>query len=242
MRFTVFSISTLPDVATARRLYPLDGLDDASACKVLFHQRKQQAGARQPLRWDQRRVAALALLEHDDNQVRIALPGEGGDEADLLQAFFDAAAAAPHLVSWNGRGGALPLLHLRALKLNVPHAAYWQARTAAPARHLDLLDWLAVPGGETPRLDGLARTLDLPGMLGLDDDEVLAAWLAGRQEDARAHAALCALNTYLIALRMYGIVGEVTPHQAQQSVDSLRAALAGRQEPQIAAFAKAWEG
>ena len=63
MRFSVFALSAVPDLPTARRILGLDDLDDKSVTKVLFHQRKQQAGAPERLGWNQQMIASMTGSE-----------------------------------------------------------------------------------------------------------------------------------------------------------------------------------
>ena len=48
------------------------------------------------------------------------------DEATLIQRFFDGVEKfTPQLVSWNGGGFDLPVLHYRSLKHGVVSRRYW---------------------------------------------------------------------------------------------------------------------
>ncbi|MGH8313311.1 MAG: hypothetical protein ACRER9_08515, partial [Gammaproteobacteria bacterium] len=45
MNILAFDIETIPDVASGRQLYGLDGLSDEDAARAMFQQRRQETGA-----------------------------------------------------------------------------------------------------------------------------------------------------------------------------------------------------
>ena len=103
-----------------------------------------------------------------------------------MRRFFDGIEKyTPQLVSWNGSGFDLPVLHYRALIHGVPAARYWDWGDENRdfkfnnycrryhTRHLDLMDVLAQyqPRANAP-LDEMARLCGFPGKLGMDGSEV----------------------------------------------------------------------
>ena len=142
MQFTVFALSSIPDLATARRLGGLQDLDDKALAKVLFHRRGQQAGAPERLRYDQQSIAHLTLIRHSLDYVQIdnhcidRVP-----EHEILLSFYEAVTRFRHYVSWGGTQHALPLLHTRSLLHRVRFPTYWEAREAGQLEHLDMREW-----------------------------------------------------------------------------------------------------
>lgn len=243
MRFVVFAIARVPDTATARRLFDLDGLDDTDVAKVLAHQRKQQTGDSETLRWDQAAIAGITLVQHSVDKVQVeTLSGPGRGEPEMLEAFYRAALREGRTVSWDGERDALPLIHFRSLCHSVSFPAYWQTRRERSDFHLDLGHSLAVSADDAPGLDETARRLGFPGLTGLEPEQIAEAWLGGDVEPVRAWTELCALNVYLMALRLFGVTGQVSRHDGARAENTLRDFLGRRREPAIERFLAAWEG
>ena len=117
-------------------------------------------------------------------------------EAELVQRFFDGIEKfSPDLVSWNGSGFDLPVLHLPRARA----PACRRRVTGKPARrttafrynnylsryhwrHIDLMDVLSGFQGRGARYRSpdMATLLGLPGKLGFDGSQVWDAWQGGR--------------------------------------------------------------
>lgn len=241
MRFSVFALSTVPDTTTTRRLFGLHDLDDKSVAKVLFHRRKQQTGSSEVLRWDQRAIAAVTLIQHAVDNVSIeSLNLAEHTEQEMLQAFYHAMLHPGHMVSWDGEQNGLPLIHFRTLMHGVAYPAYWQALRERSDLHLDICAWLSPTPGDRPGLDDTARKLGLPGMLGHEEDGMVDAWLQGRHDDVQAFSDIAALNVYLLALRLFATTGEVARHDQIRVTDALRERLAASESRYLRDFLVAW--
>ena len=241
MRFSVFALSSVPDTDTTRQVFGLHDLDDKAVSKVLFHRRKQQTGSSEELRWDQRAIASVTLIQHSVDKVLIESIGLAGHtERDMLQALFTAAMRDGRMVAWDSSRSGVPLIHFRSLKHALSFPAYWQTLKERDDLHVDLLDWLAGPGVDRPGLDETARKLGFPGMCARTEDDVYAAWLAGRHAEVQAFSEIAALNTYLLALRVFSVTGQVTRHDSARVQNNLRQALARRSDGHLADFLAAW--
>ena len=128
MNTLVFDIETVPDVELGRRLYDLDGLDDAAVAKAMFAQAAQRCGRttscrrRNSASWRSRCCCAAR-----DGLKIFSLGDEQSPEKELVQRFFDGLERySPVLVSWNGSGFDLPVLNYRALRHGVNAHRYWE--------------------------------------------------------------------------------------------------------------------
>lgn len=242
MRFAVFAIASVPDTASARALLDLQDLDDKAVSKVLFHRRKQQTGSSEILRWDQRAIAGMTLIQHAlDRPLIDSLDLSTHAEPAMLDTWYKAVLRDGCMVSWSGDADLLALLRFRSLRHRVSYPAYWQAIEGGQADvHLDLCDWLSPSGDDRPGLDDTARKLGLPGLLGAGEGEVYDAWLAGRHGDLRTYSDLVALNSYLLAVRVFSITGRISRQDGQRAEKALRSVLETRTEDHIRRFLDAW--
>jgi predicted PolB exonuclease-like 3'-5' exonuclease len=118
MNLIAFAQCCVPDVAAARHLYDVDGLDDAAVAKILFHRCKQQTGG-ETLRADQQRIAQVALVHGEPEQPQlISLSASEHDEAAILQRLGDTLGGTGRLSGWS-LAPDLAILRLRAMQTGV---------------------------------------------------------------------------------------------------------------------------
>ncbi len=211
----VFDIETIPDLDGGRKLYNLHGLSDDDVAAAMASMRQQAKGTDfQPVHLH-RIVAISVVLRTPDGLKVLSLGEESSTEQELVKKFFDGVERyKPTLVSWNGSGFDLPVLHYRALLHGVQAKCYWDSgqfdREAKwnsyiaryQFRHTDLMDVLALyqPRNNAP-LHEVAVLQGFPGKLGMDGSQVFGAWRAGKLGEIRAYCETDVLNTYLLYLR-----------------------------------------
>ncbi|MCX8115694.1 MAG: 3'-5' exonuclease, partial [Burkholderiaceae bacterium] len=123
----VFDIETVPDVAGLRRLRPeWAALADAEVADRAFAERRERTGS-DFLPHHLQRIVAIGCAFRDDSGFRVRCLGTTDDEeAKLIQDFFRLIDRyTPQLVSWNGGGFDLPVLHYRGLIHGVTAVRYW---------------------------------------------------------------------------------------------------------------------
>ncbi|MGH8529067.1 MAG: 3'-5' exonuclease [Nevskiales bacterium] len=251
----VFDIETVPDAATGRRLYGLDGLSDAETIRAMQHLRMQQKGTDFMPPHLQRVVAISVALRHKDSFQVWSLGELPSTEAELLRRFFEGIEKyRPTLVSWNGSGFDLPVLHYRALLHGVEAPRYWDVGHfdretkwdnylgRFQFRHTDLMDVLALYNSRSfAPLDEVAQLLGLPGKLGMDGSQVAGAYAAGRLAEIRHYCECDVLNTYLVYLRFQLIRGLLTKTDYQAETERVRSFLAAAPEAHWQSFRAAWK-
>ena len=254
MNTLVFDIETVPDVELGRRLYDIADLDDAAVAKVMFFKQKQARHSDflpPPL---QRVVGISAVLRSRDGLHIFSLGDEQSSEKELVQRFFDGLERyRPVLVSWNGAGFDLPVLHYRALKHGINAQRYWEVGETDKDfrynnylsrfhwRHVDLMDVLAgFQSHGRASLETVAQLLGLPGKLGLRGDLVWATYLRGDIAAIRNYCEIDVLNTYLIFLRFGLVRGELDPAQYEAEVALVRAKLEASEHAHLKTFLGAW--
>lgn len=255
MNCLIFDIETVPDVELGRRLFGLQGLSDESVAKAMFAHRRQESG-RDFLPLEQHRVVAIACALRSGEELRLwSLGTAASPEAELLERFFDGIEKySPDLVSWNGAGFDLPVLHYRALASGVQAARYWETGRNDGAfrqnnylsrfhwRHLDLMDVLSgfQMRGRASLAD-VALLLRLPGKLGFSGAQVWEQYLAGNALGVRRYCETDVLNTYLIYLRFELMRGQLSRERHGAELERVRALLRASPEPHYAEFLRAWE-
>jgi predicted PolB exonuclease-like 3'-5' exonuclease len=255
MNCLVFDIETVPDVALGRQLYGLDGLGDEAVAKAMFARQRARTGT-EFLPHVQQRVVAISCVLRSREQLKVWSLGDlQSSEAELLARFFDGIDKfLPDLVSWNGGGFDLPVLHYRALRAGVQAPRYWEVGEEDAAfrynnylsrfhwRHLDLMDVLS---GFQPRaragLSEVAALLGFPGKLGFSGDKVWSAFLAGELLAVRRYCETDVLNTYLIYLRFQFLRARLDGAGLAAELERLRGLLRGSGEPHHLEFLQAWE-
>jgi hypothetical protein len=146
----------------------------------------------------------------------------------------------PQLVSWNGGGFDLPVLHYRALNHGVVANKYWDLGEddrdfkfnnyigRYHMRHLDLMDLLGLyqPKNNAP-LDAMAKLCGFPGKLGMDGSKVYEAFLAGQLEEIRRYCETDVMNTYLLYCRFQKMRGGFTEAEYDSEIAYVKETLAG---------------
>lgn len=252
----VFDIETVPDVELGRRLLSLPDADDAAVAEAMFARRLAETESTfLPL--EQHRVVAISALLNSGDQFQLwSIGSVESPEEELLQRFFGGLERhRPTLVSWNGSGFDLPVLHYRMLRHGIAAPTYWDSGeldrdfkwnnylNRYHARHLDLMDVLS---GYQARgragLESIALLLGLPGKLGMAGDQVWPAFAAGRTGEIRDYCETDVLNTYLIYLRFERMRGLLDAPGYEREVARVRAWLTERREEHWRRFAAAWTG
>jgi predicted PolB exonuclease-like 3'-5' exonuclease len=251
----VFDIETVPDVALGRRLHGLEGLADEQVAKAMFALRRQTSNT-EFLAHEQHRVVAISCVLRSRDGLRVWSLGDvTASESELIERFFDGLEKfAPDLVSWNGAGFDLPVLHYRGLLAGIQAPRYWQTGDDDPAfrynnylgrfhwRHIDLMDVLS--GYQNRARASLANTaclLGLPGKMGFSGAQVWDAYLAGNLVGIRQYCETDVLNTYLVYLRFELMRGRFTRERYAEEVEKVKVLLRAGKEPHFGEFLQTWE-
>ncbi|MEO7728546.1 MAG: 3'-5' exonuclease [Burkholderiales bacterium] len=251
----VFDIETVPDVAGLRKLYSVSAdIADEQVATMAFQRRRQVSG-NDFLQLHLQRVVAISCALRDRDSFRVWSLGETADsEGQLIQRFFDGVEKyTPQIVSWNGGGFDLPVLHYRGLIHGVNAGRYWDQGeddrefkwnnyiSRYHARHLDLMDLLAMyqPRGAAP-LDQFAQLLGFPGKIGMGGAQVWQAWQDGKIAEIRAYCEADVANTYLVYLRFQQMRGALTPDKYAQEIALVRSTLEKMPDPHWREFLELW--
>jgi predicted PolB exonuclease-like 3'-5' exonuclease len=249
-----FDIETVPDVEFGRRLYGLEGLSDKQIGYVMQTRQREQTGS-EFLSLEQQRVVAISVAMRTREGFKVWSLGEpDSPEEELVRRFFDGIERfSPTLVSWNGSGFDLPVLHYRALRHRVQAHRYWEMGEEDQSfrwnnyisrfhwRHIDLMDVLAgFQGRGRVGLDRMAQLLGLPGKLGMSGEGVWDAHLEGRSIEIRNYCETDVVNTYLVYLRFELMRGRLTPAEHDRECGIVRDWLRSAGKSHLTEFLEAW--
>jgi predicted PolB exonuclease-like 3'-5' exonuclease len=252
----VFDIETIPDTDGIRKLNGLPAtMADAEVAEFAFAARRAKTGGSDFLPHHLQKVAAISCVFRDDEGFRVrSLGGLEDGEAKLVQDFFRVIDRyTPQIVSWNGGGFDLPVLHYRALVHGVTAARYWEMGdedrdfkwnnylSRYHTRHLDLMDLLALyTGRANAPLDDLAKLCGFPGKLGVDGSQVWNYFQAGRLSEIRDYCETDVVNTYLMYCRFRLLRGELTADAYAREIEVVRTALQALPGAHWQAYLQAW--
>ena len=251
----VFDIETVPDIDGIRKLFDLGPeLGAADIADMAFQSRRQAVGS-DFLQLHLQKVVAISCALRDKNDFRVWSLGNSADsEAELIRRFFEGIDKySPQLVSWNGGGFDLPVLHYRSLIHGLQARRYWDMGdgdrefkwnnylSRYHTRHLDLMDLLALyqPRANAP-LDELAKLMGFPGKFGMDGSQVWGAFQKGEIAAIRNYCETDVVNTYLVFLRFQLMRGIFDDDQYQRECELVRFTLSKAPEPHWQEFLAQW--
>lgn len=254
MNVMVFDIETIPDVELGRRLYDVPNLGARSVAELMFAARRAQTGS-DFLALDLHRVVAISVALCRDGRFRVWSLGDvESSEPELIRRFFDGIDRfAPTLVSWNGSGFDLPVLHYRCMLHGIVATQYWETGDNDASfrwnnylarfhqRHTDLMDVLAAhqPRASVP-LDRFAAACGFPGKLGMSGADVWDAFCDGEVAAIRNYCETDVVNTYLLYLRFERMRGHLALAEYQAACAQVRRELATLEGAHWPRFLGAW--
>ncbi|MDP1604042.1 MAG: 3'-5' exonuclease [Legionella sp.] len=244
MSILVFDIETIPDIDAGIKLYDLGGLSDEDVATAMFALRRAKVG-HDFLPHYLQKVVAISLVISQGSHLKVwSLGDEGSSEKELITRFFSGLDKyTPTLVTWNGSGFDLPVLHYRALLHGISAPTYWELGDNLQNfrynnylnrfhyRHLDLMDVLAAYQNKAfAPLDDIASMLGFPGKMGMSGAKVWEQYLGGNLKNIRDYCETDVLNTYCVYLRFELMRGVITTQEYDTAVDKLKTYLASEAE------------
>jgi len=215
----VFDIETIPDI---NGLYKLELIKEENndALNEYLKQKKEQTGSDfLPLHLHKVIAISCVLRRNNKEKSEIYIGSLGNldsSEAQIIQKFYDLIDKyQPQLISWNGSGFDLPVLHYRGLINGVNAYQYWDMGDRKDynsreykwnnyvnryhLRHIDLMEVLAMFQSKLyAKLDDIAKLCNLPGKLGMDGSQVWTQYQQGNLKEIRDYCETDVANTYLV--------------------------------------------
>ena len=256
MNILAFDIETIPDTDGGRKLYELDDLTDSEVALAMFNKRREKVG-NEFIATHLQKVVAISAVYRNTQKDQFSvwtLGTEQSSEKEIVQNFFDGIDKhTPTLVTWNGSGFDMPVLHYRGLINGVQAPRYWDQGeddsnfkwnnylSRFHARHTDLMDVIAGYNNRAfAPLDEIAVLLGFPGKMGMSGSKVWQQYEAGQIKDIRDYCETDALNTYLVYLHWQYIKGNLTDAGLAAEHEVVKTALRNG-DPHLQEFVKVWE-
>lgn len=236
MTVLVFDIETIPDIESGKKIHDLQDLNDKDAALALSTLRREKTGSDFfPLHLQ--KIVAISLVLASANQFKVwSLGDEQASEKELITRFFNGIDKhTPTLVSWNGSGFDLPVLHYRALLHAVSAPIYWEVGenmqhfkwnnylSRFHYRHMDLMDLIAGYQNKAfAPLDEIASMLGFPGKMGMHGSKVFEAYLDGNIKGIRDYCETDVLNTYCVYLRFELMRGNLDMSEYEKQITRVK--------------------
>lgn len=256
-----FDIETIPDVAGLRSLYELESsVTDENVVELAYQKRRAQIGSDFLQHYLHKVVAISCVLRWGVEKIHINTVGTlNDDEETVIVKFFELLERyTPQLVSWNGGGFDLPVLHYRSMIHGIAAPRYWDMGDGDfkdsrdfkfnnyinryHSRHIDLMDLLALyqPRANAP-LDDMAKLCGFPGKLGMDGSLVWQAFSEGKLQEIRDYCETDAANTYLMFLRFELMCGHLNADEYQVEIKRIQEYLGQQESLHWQEFCAAWK-
>ncbi|PKO32353.1 MAG: 3'-5' exonuclease [Betaproteobacteria bacterium HGW-Betaproteobacteria-9] len=237
----VFDIESIPDIEGLRALRgeSTETSDEQVYAAWLAERKEKGQSDFMPLHLQRILVISVVFRNTEGLRIHSFVDRDGASEGKVVQTFFHSIEKhQPQLVSWNGSGFDLPVLHYRGLRHGVEASKYWDMGeddreykwnnyiSRYHMRHLDLMDLLAMysPKNNAP-LDAMAKLCGFPGKLGMDGSQVYAQYLAGQTDDIRRYCETDVMNTYLVYCRFQKMRGGLTEAEYEQEITFVKETL-----------------
>ena len=257
MNILVFDVETIPDIDSGKKIFNLEGLSDKNAAELMFSHRYQKSNGRTEFlqHYLHKIVTISVVLKTDDKLSVWSLGDRNSTETELLERFFEGIERyTPVIVSWNGSGFDLPVIHYRSLIHGVVAQRYWENGdddqsfrwnnylSRFHSRHTDLMDVLSgyITTARAP-LNEIATILGFPGKMGMSGEKVWDCYLDGDIESIRNYCETDALNTYLIYLKYQLMRGRLTNDLYITECQKVCDMLENENKIHLKEFLKAWQ-
>jgi hypothetical protein len=257
MNILVFDVETIPDIDSGKKIFNLEGLSDKNAAELMFSHRYQKSNGRTEFlqHYLHKIVTISVVLKTDDKLSVWSLGDKNSTETELLERFFEGIERyTPVIVSWNGSGFDLPVIHYRSLIHGVVAQRYWENGdddqsfrwnnylSRFHSRHTDLMDVLSgyITTARAP-LNEIATILGFPGKMGMSGEKVWDCYLDGDIGSIRNYCETDVLNTYLIYLKYQLMRGRLTNDLYITECQKVCDMLENENKIHLKEFLKVWQ-
>ncbi len=256
MNILIFDIETIPDIEGAGKILGIERMPESEIFSAMCATRMQETnGNSNFIRLHLHKIVAISVaLKTPDRFEVLSIGDPDSTEQEIISKFFSGLEKYnPLLVSWNGSGFDLPVLHYRALVNKVVASHYWENgdsirdfkynnyRSRYHERHIDLMDVLS---GYQPKafasLDDIATILGFPGKIGLSGKDVYQKFKKGKLKDIRDYCESDVLTTWLVYLRFEYMRANLKLKHYEEHIELTKNFLKNSQKENFKTFLKVW--
>ncbi|MBW0454272.1 MAG: 3'-5' exonuclease [Candidatus Kinetoplastibacterium crithidii] len=252
----VFDIETIPDIDGLRKLNSFDSsLSDDQLLDLVKQDRIKKSG-HDFLPLHLHRIISISCLFRNNDVISIKTLGKEDDsEQSILLLFFKIINRyIPRLVTWNGSGFDLPVIHYRSLINKVISGKYWDLGEYSREfkfnnyinryhnRHVDLMDVLSKYNARASvPMDELAKLCDFPGKIGMDGSMVWEAWCSGDIKSIRSYCETDVINTWLLYCRFCLFEGSLNFNSYTKEVSFVKNYISNLEDDHWVKFIASWK-
>jgi 3'-5' exonuclease len=253
----VYDFETVPDCNAGRKILGLKATcsDEEVVTALKARRLEQTQGQSDFLPHYLQRIVAISVVVRCNEWIKVWSLGENADEKNIIERFFAGIERyKPTLVSWNGSGFDLPVLHYRALFHGIVSKRYWENGEKESeykwnnylsryhSRHTDLMDVLAAYQSRAyAPLNEISLILGFPGKMGMAGDLVWQKFQENELDSIRNYCETDVLNTYLVYLKFQTIRGQISPEESEQDILRLQNFLRQSEKPHLLEFLEIWQ-
>ena len=221
------SITTVPDIEALRLIHQFGELSDDGVLNAAMHLHHQKNGNKILPLYQQKIVSIAVLQRMNSGKLISVVLGKGAtSEAELLHEFAELMKEGACVTSWDMNNFDLPLINSRLLKHGIASADFYKAEK------LSLRNCFCNPhkgsvqhDNANDDLTGLSRSLGLPSIDGLTDQECTACYLNNDMQRVHEASQSRAQNSYLIYLRYQLMTAQMTTAEYKAAYTVLSEAL-----------------
>lgn len=218
----VFDIETIPDIVGIKKIQNLSSsMSDKDVADYAFSEQYKKTG-NYFLPHFLHRIIVISCVFRDEKKFEVHSLGLKTDsEENIIYLFYRIIEKyTPQLVSWNGSGFDLPVLHYRSLIHGVRALRYWETGNNNKDfkwnnyinryhdRHIDLMDILALHQiRANSSLNNISKLCGFPGKVNIDGKDVWCFFQKGKIEEIRNYCETDVVNTYLLYCKFQLIRG-----------------------------------
>ncbi|AGF46823.1 3'-5' exonuclease [Candidatus Kinetoplastibacterium desouzaii TCC079E] len=252
----VFDIETIPDIDGLKKIRNFDdGLSESEIFNMIRLERLEKFG-HDFLPLHLHKIIAISCLFRYKNDLKIKTLGNIYDnEEKIISLFFKIIDRYnSQIVTWNGSGFDLPVIHYRSLIHGISSARYWDTGhhnkdakfnnyiNRYHNKHLDLMDVLAKYNARSNvPMDEIAKLCGFPGKIGMDGSMVWDYWCNGQVDTIRAYCETDVVNTWLLYCRFLMLKEDIDLLSYNRELILLREEISNLRGEHWANFINSWD-
>ncbi|AFZ83581.1 3'-5' exonuclease [Candidatus Kinetoplastibacterium blastocrithidii (ex Strigomonas culicis)] len=252
----VFDIETIPDVAAIKKIGMYDECLSDQQILDLFISKRIELYGNDFVPLHLHKIVAISCVFRNNQGLYVKTLGKhSDDEHTLLECFFSIINRYfPRLVSWNGTGFDLPVIHYRSMVNCISAPKYWDTGSYGDRdlkfnnyinryhnMHLDLMDVLSKYNGRASvSMDELTKLCNFPGKIGMNGSKVWDYWSDSKISEIRSYCETDVVNTWLLYCRFCLFRGDISKESYDDEINIVKHKISSLDGEHWKSFLKSW--